>query len=279
MAVPTLGRMTPSIGPRTRRLGRVAALAAVAVLALTGCSGDDEPDAAAGTSESGDGPRPLTGDEAQRLSMMRYTNYTDGVRAIRFEVVDNGRTFTVDGWADFAQHVGYAHVSQDGADPELVAWTLSELTSHAPVGPADPDGGGPPLPPPDDAAWTTSALAPEQSRLHAVLALLFQSASDRPDNPLLLQQTDARWLRSDEVGGVAVDVVAGPTADRVYDPATATSAADGSDATLRYWVDEQGRLLRLETRLGGAGDWTTVDFADAPGVDVASAFLTTTASG
>ncbi|WP_053204435.1 hypothetical protein [Jiangella muralis] len=271
--------MTPPTGPRTRRLAHATALAAVAVLALSGCSGDAEPDAAAGASESGDGPRPLTGDEAQRLSMMRYTNYTDGVRAVRFEVVDNGRTLTVDGWADFAQHVGYAQVGEAGADPELVAWTLSGFTSHAPVGPADPDGGGPPLPPPDDAAWTSSALAPEQSRLHAVLALVFQAASDRPDNPLLLQQTDARWLRSDEVGGVAVDVVAGPTADRAYDPATATGAADGSEATVRYWVDEQGRLLRLETRLGGAGDWTTVDFADAPGVDVAGAFLTTTASG
>ncbi len=264
--------------------GRRAALATAALLAalvaLGGCSGDDEPGgtpSASDPSESGEGPRPLTGDEAQRLSMMRYTNYTDGVREVRFEVTDSGRTYTVDGWADFAQHVGYANVSQDGADPELVAWTLSELTSHAPVGPAGE--AGPPLPPPDDAAWTSSTLAPEQSRLHAALALVFQAASDRPDNPLLLQQTDARWLRSDEVDGVRVDVVAGPTADRAYDPATATTAPDGSDATVRYWLDEQGRLLRLETRLGGAGDWTTVDFAEASGVDVASAFLTTTASG
>ncbi|RIQ26278.1 hypothetical protein [Jiangella rhizosphaerae] len=263
-------------GPPARRFGRAAALAAIAVLALTACSGDDEPGTSPSASESGDGPRPLTGDEAQRLSMMRYTNYTDGVRGLSFEVVDNGRTFTVDGWADFAQHVGYAHVSQDGSDPELVAWTLSQITSHAPVGPATDD---PPLPPPDDTAWTSSTLAPEQSRLHAMLALVFQAASDRPDNPLLLQQTDARWLRSDEVDGVRVDVVAGPTADRAYDPATATTAADGSDATVRYWVDEEGRLLRLEARLGGTGDWTAVDFTDAPGVDFAGAFLTTTASG
>ncbi|WP_116952938.1 hypothetical protein [Jiangella endophytica] len=271
----TSGR--PPTGPSPRRLRRLAALAAVAVLALTGCSGDDDPDAGASPPASGEGPRPLTGDEAQRLSMMRYTNYTDGVRAVRFEVVDNGRTFSVDGWADFTRHVGYAHIGQDGGDPELVAWTLSQITSHAPVGPASDDG--PPLPPPDDAAWTSSTLAPEQSRLHAALALVFQAGSERPDNPLLLQQTDARWLRSDEVDGVRVDVVAGPTADRVYDPATATAAADGSDATVRYWFDEQSRLLRLETRLGGAGEWTAVDFSDAPGVDFAGAFLTTTASG
>lgn len=270
--MPMTSRGRPPRRTTLRRSGRFAVIVAIALFALTGCSGgsgEDEP-----ATVAADSPRPLTGDEAQRLSMMRYTNYTDGVRSVRFEVVDNGRTFAVDGWADFTAHVGYAHVREDGGEPQLVAWTLSGITSHAPAG----DGGGPPLPPPDDAAWTQSALAPDQSRLHALLALIFQAASDRPDNPLLLQQTDARWLRSDEVSGVAVDVVAGPTADRPYDPATATTAPDGSDASVRYWVDAQSRLLRLEARLGGAGDWTAVDFADAPGVDFAGAFLETTAS-
>jgi hypothetical protein len=271
-----------------RRFERFAAMVAIALIALAGCSDDDSADASPTASPSageGDGPRPLSGDEAQRLSMMRYTNYTDGVRALRFEVTDGGRTFAVDGWADFVAHVGYAHVSEDGGDPRLVAWTLSGITSHEPVGAAgssdgdDGGDGGPPLPPPDDTAWTSSALTPQQSRLHAMLSLVFQAASDRPDNPLLLQQTDARWLRSDEVGGVPVDVLAGPTADRAHDPATATTAADGSDATVRYWIDDESRLRRLEARLGGGGDWTAIDFADAPGVDFAGEFLETTASG
>lgn len=271
-----------------RRFGRFAAMVGIALIAAAGCSGSDAPEDSPTASPSagvGDGPRPLSGDEAQRLSMMRYTNYTDGVRALRFEVTDGGRTFAVDGWADFAAHVGYAHVSEDGGDPLLVAWTLSGISSHEPVGAggsgggSGADDGGPPLPPPDDTAWTSSTLAPEQSRLHAMLSLVFQAASDRPDNPLLLQQTDARWLRSDEVGGVAVDVVAGPTADRAYDPATATTAPDGSDATVRYWVDDESRLQRLEARLGGGGDWTAVDFTDAPGVDFAGEFLEATASG
>lgn len=263
---------------------RLALPAAVVIALLAGCSDDDagSPDSTGGspgvTATAADEPRPLSGDEAQRVSMMRYTNYTTGVRSVRFEVVDNGRTFAVDGWVDFVSHVGYAHVSEDGADPLLVAWTGSGIMSHEPLAAGDDDG--PPLPPPDDAAWTSSALDPTQSRLHAALAVLLQTANDRPDNPLLLQQTDARWLRTDEVNGVPVDVVAGPTEDRAYDPATSTAAGDGSDATLRYWVDADGVLLRMEIRLGGSGGWTTVDLADAPAdVSFADAFLGTTTGG
>ncbi|WP_051425937.1 hypothetical protein [Jiangella gansuensis] len=262
---------------------RLALPAALVIALLAGCSDDDaiSPDGGGSpgaTATTADEPRPLSGDEAQRVSMMRYANYTTGVRSVRFDVVDNGRTFTVDGWVDFVAHVGYAHVSEDGAEPLLVAWSAEGITSHEPVVTAADDG--PPLPPPDDAAWTSSALDPTQSRLHAALAVLLQAGNDRPDNPLLLQQTDARWLRADEVDGVPVDVVTGPTEDRVYDPATSTSAGDGSDATLRYWVDADGVLQRMEVRLGGSGDWTTVDLSDAPAdVSFADAFLGTTTGG
>ncbi|TDE02559.1 hypothetical protein [Jiangella asiatica] len=255
-----------------------AALTALVIVVLAGCADDDPGPEAGSTTTVADEPRPLTGDEAQRLSMMRYGNYTTGVRSVEFEVVDGGRTFTVDGWVDFVGHVGYANVSEDGGDPLLAAWTASSITSHEPAGPATDDG--PPLPPPDDAAWTSSTLAPAESRLHATLAVVLQAGNDRPDNALLLQQTDARWLRSDELAGVTVDVVAGPTEDRVYDPATSTAAGDGSDATLRYWVDGDSVLRRMEVRLGGAGDWTVIDLGDAAAeVSFADEFLATTTGG
>ena len=68
--------------------------------------------------------------------------------------------------------------------------------------------------------------------------------SDRPENPLLLQQDGAQWLRSDSVDGAPVDVF--------------TATADGN---ARYWVDHDGLMQRAEVLVGG--DWDTVDLGDA----------------
>ncbi|NED96054.1 hypothetical protein G1H11_12120 [Phytoactinopolyspora alkaliphila] len=250
-------------------------------LAVTGCgsSADDDNAAADGsaTAASQGDLRPLTADEAQRLAIMRFTNFNTGVRAVRFEVTDSGARYAVDGWVDFESGLGYAGVHDNRADggqgPLLVAWSEDTISSHDPVG----DDEAVPLPPPDTAtgtdAWTSSSLSPAESRLHAALAVVLAAGSDRPDNPLLLRQTDARWLRSDEVDGVPADVILGPTHDEAHDPATSTAAPDGSDATLRYWIDDDGLLMRMEVRLGGGAEWTVVDFDDASDVSFADAFL------
>jgi hypothetical protein len=71
------------------------------------------------------------------------------------------------------------------------------------------------------------------STLDTVLRLLLGLSSDRPENAMLLRQSDARWLREDHLGGVTADVLRGP------------SAGAGA-ANLRYWVARDGRLLRVE---------------------------------
>lgn len=253
-----------------RRL--IALAVSVGLLAGTvGCAGSPESpstEASTGTTAS-DGPRPLTTDEAQRLAIARFTNFDAGVRSVAFEVDDAGVHYAADGWIDFEAGLGYATLRAEG-DGALIAWTAETIGSHAPVD----DEQKPPIPPPvssvDDADWSTSALSPAASRLHAALAIVLQAGHDRPDNPVLLQQTDARWLRSDEVGGDVVDVVAGPTSDHAFDPET--SVDDGSDATVRYWVDRDGLLRRLEARLGGSPDWTAIDFGDGEDVRFADAF-------
>lgn len=240
------------------------------LISVAACSGGAEPPTGGASTAAASGPRPLTTEEAQRLSIMRFTNFDTGVRSIAFEVDDAGTRYAVEGWVDFEAGMGYSAL-QSGSDRALVAWTAETIGSHAPVG----DGELPPLPPPvtsvDDPGWTTSALSPSSSRLHAALAVVLEAGHDRPDNPLLLQQTDARWLRSDEVNGVTVDVVAGPTSDHAYDPATSTG--DGGDATVRYWVDHDGILRRMEVRLGGSGDWTIIDFDDGGDIRFAEAFI------
>jgi hypothetical protein len=205
--------------------------------------------------------------------VVRFHNNEAGVRSVSFAVDDKDEHYRVEGWVDFKAGLGYATVSDQSGAAQLIAWTATAISAYPEVDAT----ATPPLPPPGlggtSSQWTTSDLAPDSSRLHAALALLIQAGSDRPDNPQLLQQTDARWLRTDTVGQTPVDVVAGPTSDQPYEPSTATTAPDGSDASTRYWFDADNLLLRLEVRLGGSGDWTVVDFADAPGVSFADAFL------
>jgi hypothetical protein len=265
-----------SVPPRRRLAALTVAMCLLAGVA--GCSG--EPPSAPNATDVGATapaePRPLTTDEAQRLAVMRFMNFDAGVRSVHFEVDDAGVRYAVEGWMDFAAGLGYATLRAEG-DAALIVWTAETIGSHAPVG----DEHEPPIPPPvdsvDDADWSTSALTPSASRLHAALAIALEAGHDRPDNPVLLQQTDARWLRSDEVDGDAVDVVAGPTSDHAYDPDAAVG--DGSDATIRYWVDRDGVLRRLEARLGGAPDWTAIDFGDGGDVRFADAFTGTEDAG
>lgn len=255
---------------------RTLAAALLAAIVLTGCSDTAENgthSAPPETATAETGPRPLTTEEAERLAVARFRNYNDGVREVSFDVTDSGVTYAVDGWVDWTQHIGYGVATGgDGTESLLLAWTATALSSH-PWTVGDPA----PLPPPGLADggpdWTSSDLVPENSRLHALLTLVLTLGADRPDNALLLSQTDARWLRADEVAGVPVDVITGPTADVAYDPQTSSAAGDGSDATMRYWVAEEGSILRLEVRLGGGGEWTLVEFAPAAEVAFAESFL------
>ncbi|MFT4157678.1 MAG: hypothetical protein QM630_07110 [Microbacterium sp.] len=231
----------------------------MAATGLLGCvGGDAAPTPPAVVTE---GPRALTSDEAERLALVRFRNFDAGVRAVATSVVDAGVSYAISGWVDFASQLGYGRIEAAG-EQSLLAWSMVGVaTAPLPTGVTEA-----PLPPPTvesvDSGWISSSLAPDASRLHALLALIISVSSDRPDNPLLLQQTDARWLRSDEIDGVRVDVYAGPTSDTVYDPASG-EPDDGSAATVRYWVDSGGLLVRLEAHLGGSGEWSTVDFAEA----------------
>ncbi|HEY9408849.1 MAG TPA: hypothetical protein VIP77_04650 [Jiangellaceae bacterium] len=270
--------MTP-LGAGRRRAAALVALVACGVLVTAGCGGGPDPagrgPSPAAETQADDGPRPLNVEESQRLSLVRFSNFRTGVRAVRFDVADTGSHYGVTGWVDFTAGFGYTTVleGRPGAETPfaLVAWDAATISAHAPAG----GTGAPPLPPPDvaadDPAWTSSPLSPDASRLHAAMATVLAAGNDRPDNPVLLQQTDARWLRADEVDGVPVDVLTGPTSDHVYDPASG-AADDGSDATVRYWIDHDGLLRRMELRLGGGAEWTVVDFGDAPDVSFAETF-------
>ncbi|MDM7830353.1 hypothetical protein [Cellulomonas edaphi] len=187
----------------------------------------------------GDEARPVTSEEAQTLAQVRFRNYDAGARVVAASTEDAQGPVHLDGWVDFVDHVGYASLDQEGAAPSLLTWD-GESAALAPAAAATA-----PLPPPAElASAQRSPLDASASAEHALLLVLLDLGSDRPENPLLLQQGGARWLRSDEVQGAPVDVF------------TATSAGNA-----RYWVDGDGLLRRAEVLVGG--EWVTIDLGDS----------------
>ena len=76
--------------------------------------------------------------------------------------------------------------------------------------------------------------------LLAALAFIAELGATRPENPLLLEQGGALWLRDDSVGGTPVTVFAGPPG---LGAGVGASSPQGAQARVRYWVDLFGHQL------------------------------------
>lgn len=229
------------------RRGAVAAVLAAA-LVVSGCAVSEPADS-----------RPVTTEESHVLASMRFRNFDAGMRGVEFHVDEGGVRHAFRGWYDFAGHRGYGALTADDGSRVLLAWTdttvgITDIPSASDT---------PPLPLPADAEWSTSPIAASSSRLHTILAVITSLGADRPDNPLLLQQSGALWLGTSDVDGTAVTVFAGPPSDSPVEGAQ----VDPDDSHARYWVDEAGMLQRAEIRLGDGDDWVSIAFAAAEGVD------------
>jgi hypothetical protein len=78
--------------------------------------------------------------------------------------------------------------------------------------------------------------------------------ADRPENPLLIRQGGALWLREDTAGRQEVTVFAGPADQQ-------TDGADPDAAGIHYWVDQSGLAHRVDVRLGE--QWAEINLEDA----------------
>ncbi len=228
-----------------------AAIVTLALFACLGplaaCSGDPAP---------AEQPRPVTTAESQLLATVRFNNFDVGSRPFRTELTEKGVDLHLQGSIDYGSHLGYGLVTGSFASQALL-WNGKTVGVHD----SPPDASGNPVLPildPDDQAWVSHPLDASSSRLDALLIVLGGLGSDRPDNPILLQQAGAMWLRTDTVDGTPVTVFAGPPTDKPLDGTTKVTA---DTSPLRLWVDAAALLRRAEVRLGS--DWVTVDFPDA----------------
>ncbi|WP_086665933.1 hypothetical protein [Lentzea kentuckyensis] len=190
-------------------------------------------------------PRPLSIPEAERLALVRFSNYTTGVSAFTASIPSPGGKLVLDGRVDFVNHHGYAGMRTDGRSDEfaqgLLQWNLGRMAFAMTPSTKAVD----PLPLVD---WQVRELQERGSELDGALRLLVNLGSDRPENSQLLLQSSARWLRADKIGDTAVDVFEGPR------------QKDATDSRLRYWLDADGKLRRLEAKLGNQEEFAVFDF-------------------
>jgi len=242
----------------TRRPLAVAAALLVG-LTLGGCAsntpGDAEPQVTG-----------LSTEQAERLAVTRFRNFDAGVREVTVTVKgsDTGE-IVVDGWYDYATHTGYGQATAAGADAGLIWWSADTIATRD--GATGDDTA--PLPLPDD-GWQSGALDPSSTNLANSLTLVTTLGSDRPENPQLLAQSDAVFLKKDTVAGTPVEVFIGPSAD-----GTAESSAAPTDVSTRarYWVDSTGTLLKFESPLGdgSTGATATIELGETSDVELPTA--------
>ncbi|MCM3778755.1 hypothetical protein [Microbacterium hydrocarbonoxydans] len=238
--------MSTAGGRRGRRAAAFAVAFCIAGVAA-GCHVvPSEPSASPAAS-----PRPLRVEEADRLAIARFLAFQDGCTEFRTLVEAEGVEVSLRGRVDHRSGVGLASATADG-DTAVVMWDADTLVGW-------PDAGGAEFPtaPPAEAGGARP-LDPSASAVDTVLLLLTSLAADRPDNAQLLRQSDARWLRADEVAGEPVDVFAGPS-----DP----DHPETADTQTRYWVDAEGRVVRFEAGL--ASQTVVIDLVPRPDVTVA----------
>lgn len=178
-------------------------------------------------------PHPLTTEEAERLALVRYLNYEAGLSAVHATVPTSAGTLVLEGRVDFVSHIGHAVLRTSGrtdaASAGILQWNPGLIAFHAGSGqkvdaPLPLDG------------WQLRRLESKGAELDVVLLVLLNLANDRPDNPQLLRQSTAQWLRTDTVAGTPVDVFTGPT-------------EPGKPARLTYWIAHDGKLHRLTIHL------------------------------
>ncbi|SDC21933.1 hypothetical protein SAMN05216174_101547 [Actinokineospora iranica] len=194
------------------------------------------------------GPRALTSDEVNRLAIARFRNHEAGGRAVTITVPTTSGGLVITGSVDYRAKLGYALVRGTGRDTSsdgLIQWNTTTVFVH-PM--ADAPAELPATPPESD--WHRRPLRTTGSSLDSSLLIALSLGSDRPDNAELLPQNGAAWIGQDEVRGRQVDVMAGPGA----------SARPDTAGNVRYWVDSDGAMHRVQADVASEPEPVVIDF-------------------
>ena len=188
------------------------------------------------------GPRPITEEEADRLSEVLYTSFQDGGASFTFSSLSqDGTTTEMRGDIDFARHAGLAEFASTGPDAKLsgVAWYEDTVLEYIPslvdlAAQQDLPG----------FRWVARSVDTDTYRVDGQLAIIRALASDVQENPQLLRQNGVTWLRDDTLNQVDVEVFQ-------------------YGASTRFWVQKgTTRLLRFEGNNSDGNNPVIIDFSD-----------------
>lgn len=247
----------PADRRRKRAVIALLGLAAAAVVgfgnSLTSC---------APRSQAGEQGQPASEAQLKRLASARANDLTDGQSAFRATIGTPGTAVHVTGWVDWRRPIVYLTSTGDhpGAADGLVQAIPPLVAVHLGRPVPVSDGTGivdpyppPPAQPPTD-GWRVRRMTtsgPDASPFDGLLALLFGLAADQPDDVRALAATQPRFLRRAMTGGVAVDVITAPAVmpAGVTGPERLPSASPGTSPQVSYWLDDSGRVRRLDALL------------------------------
>lgn len=205
-------------------------------------------------------PRFLTTNEAQLLASSRFNNFNVGTREITIELPQPGETVRGTGVFDYAEGVGVAKVSADDGPASLVWWSY-DMLGEQPLEDDDIDLAEAVESLDADDDWNlVSRDAAVGTPIGAALVFVAGYGSDRPDNPKLIEQSDAVWLKDvDESTWVQL-----PSADQVRDSAAVPTQSPNRPSVL---LSQKGSIR--EARLGGEGTGvTTIRFGASSSIAV-----------
>jgi hypothetical protein len=186
-------------GQLRRRTAGILALGLVAGLCAA-CSGSPAAPSRAANSR-------LTQAEALSLAQVLYQDYEEGGAHVSVTVpYSSSITATLTGDVDFKDHTGHLVVDTlvKGYQPEVQD---VDYTSNAVY-----EKGGPDVAQEIAASgragvqWVERSPDPAQRPIDTVIAIIVALASPQRDNPLLVQESNARWMARQRVDGVEVDV-------------------------------------------------------------------------
>jgi hypothetical protein len=203
-------------------------------------------------------PRPLTDGELTLLSHMRSRDHDSGGGTVTLTLPgDLGALTTGAGWLNWRDGVGYLalHDPDDPGEDQLARIERAGIAHRDGLA-----GTTPPLQPPADgwrySSWGSRGDAGGATDLDILLSQAVTVTGTRAD-PAEDLRTHASFLRTDRIAGVAVTVIE-------MRQATEAGVVPGQ-GRLRYWLDRQGLLRRIEvrTRQGGYG-WLDITPASVP---------------